>query len=266
MSISFDGNASTVELVWESHFPDFPDGSLGMERLTALSEHPCAGIDTPRYAAIDPSAGTGGNFPGFIDAQVGVSGLGVQDYFLFVPEEYRPEHSMPLMLVWHGAAGPGNASAAALQVLDLWSEVAAAEGFLLVAQVATGSQGGWVPNDTELIMDAIFTQLESSYNVDRGRLFGWGFSAGGHVMHDMVLDRADQFAAYAVNAGVLDALAGASAPAAAARQIPVSIMVGSRDRLQPFALVDRQRFQDAGWVPGERPVLSGVFRWPHLCQ
>jgi poly(3-hydroxybutyrate) depolymerase len=251
LSLSFAASGGAVELVWESDFADFADGSLGMERLTILSEHPCAGMETPPYASIDPSGGSGGDFPGFIDLQVTVAGLGLQEYFLFVPETYRPEQSMPLMLVWHGAAGPGNASAAAQQVLHLWSDIAAAEGFLLVAQVATGGQGGWIPNNSELIMDAIFAELESSYNVDRGRQFGWGFSAGGHVMHDLVLGRADQFAAYAVNAGVLDAFAGGGAPAAATRQIPVSITVGNQDPLQPFALLDRQRFEDAGWIPGE---------------
>jgi poly(3-hydroxybutyrate) depolymerase len=276
MLLKFNPGGSAVELSWETDFGNFTGGSMVMQQLTVLSGHVCSGLDAPPYAAIDPSAGSGGGFPGFINGQVTVAGLGEQDYFLFVPETYQVEQSMPIMLVLHGAAGPGNASSAAQQVLTAWSEVAAREGFLVVAQVATGNQGGWIPANAELIMATIFFDLEDNYNVDRGRRFGWGFSAGGHVMHDVVLASASEFAGYAVNAGVLDALAGSGAPAAASRQVPVSITVGNRDPLQPFALVDRQRFEAAGWIPGENlfyQEFSGVHsfnitqlgeHWQHL--
>jgi poly(3-hydroxybutyrate) depolymerase len=250
LTLAFGVAPDGLQVAWQSDREGFANGSMSMQRLTMLSDHSCDAFLAPRYAAVDPSAGVEGEYPGFVDAQVEVAGLGLQDYFLFIPSDYQPEQSLPMLLAWHGAAGPGNARTAAQQLRNLWSEVAESENFIVVAQVATGSQGGWIPERATAILDSILLAVESRYNVDRARLFGWGFSAGGHVMHELVLERADQFAAYAVNAGVLDALAGSGAPVSASRRVPVSIQVGDRDSLQPFALSDRQRFENAGWVLG----------------
>jgi len=249
LSLQFADDGGGVGLEWLSSTPGFANGSLQMERLTALSGHVCtrAGV-APRYPAIASSGGSGGAFPGFVDSSVTVAGLGSQDYFVFIPDSYQPDQSMPLMLVWHGAAGPGQAPMAARQARHLWSEVAADEGFMVVAQVATGSQGGWIPDRAQIIMDAILEQSIADYNIDLGRMFAWGFSAGGHLAHALVLARPEQFAGYGVNAGVLDGLAGAGAPSVALDQVPVSISVGDQDPLQPLAFLDRSRFLSAGWV------------------
>jgi len=200
---------------------------------------------------------------GAISRELNIPGLGSYTYYLYIPLDYDGISLNPVVIAWHGAAGPGNATNAAIAVRDDWSGIAEQGDFIVLAQVATGAQGGWIPNNAEAIVDLLLSDLESEYLINRQRLYGWGFSAGGHVMHELFLRRSDEFAAYSVNAGVLEAFAGTNAPAIASRNIPVNIIVGDDDPLQPFALADRQRFINAGWINGQNLQYS-EFNGGHL--
>ena len=208
------------------------------------------GMETPRYPAVEPSGGCGGGI-GSSSRSVFVSGLGSQTYYVHVPASYDPMQPVPWLLAWPGAGGPGTAHAAAMAARDHWAPVADDEGFIVVAQVATGSSGGWIPKQAVAIRDAIRADVAAAWNVDLARLFGWGFSAGGHVLHAVALAQSDLYAAYGVNAGVLAAYAGTQAPAQTTRQIPVVITVGTFDSLYRYALADRQTFMLNGWSAGE---------------
>jgi poly(3-hydroxybutyrate) depolymerase len=174
-------------------------------------------------------------------------------YHVFVPEAYSPAAAWPLVVALHGAPGsPALADAAAQAVRDAWAARAAADGFLVLAPVASGpAAGGWLASDEALVLAAI-ADLEARYNLDRRRRYLWGFSAGGHFGYGLVLRRADAFAAYAVNAGVLAAYAGTAAPAAAGCRVPLSVRVGAADAagLLAAARADREVFDAAGWAAG----------------
>ena len=105
--------------------------------------------------------------------------------------------------------------------------------------------------------------MEARYNIEQNRIYGWGFSAGGHVWHALGLQNTDFFAAYAINAGVLEAFAGVTAPLNADRELPVYVSVGSSDSLFSFAQNDRLNFINAGWVEGKNYWLD-VFAGGHV--
>jgi len=197
----------------------------------------------------EPSGGSGGAYPGNQSRTVTVSGLGSHTYYIYIPTTYNPANPMPIMYGFHGAGGTGTAPAAAQQVRNDWGSVAASNDFIVVAQAATGSGGGWLANNDTAILVEIIDDMEAAYNIDRKRCYAWGFSAGGHYAHALCLNNAGFFAGYGVNAGVLAALAGTGAPAAATRKIPCDIHIGTTDTtLLPYAQQDRQTFLNAGWV------------------
>ncbi len=215
-----------------------------------------------------PSGGSGGTFPGSLTRSVAVPGFGTRTYYLHVPSSYAPGRAVPLVFALHGQSGSAaSAPTAAQSVRSAWSSVAEAGGFIVVAPVATGSSGGWVapppgPSDYDTFA-AVIADVEGAYSIDRSRRIGWGFSAGGHVMHDLVLNHystqvtIDTFAGYAVSAGAQQAFACGNASecntlvAAASRRIPVSLHVGTGDSLQPYVAADRDRFAANGWVLGD---------------
>jgi poly(3-hydroxybutyrate) depolymerase len=240
-----------------------------------------------------PSNGSGGAM-GSVSRSVPVAGYGTHTFYLRVPPNYSPNHPVPLVLALHGQAGsPANAPAAAQAARNAWSSVADANEFIVIAPVATGGSGGWIappPNPTDYsIFAAAIADTESAYNIDRSRRIGWGFSAGGHVMHDIMFNdfgapvSIDTFAAYGVSAGVLEAFACPNPSACdalvatASRHIPIDIHVGNSDPLLPYANSDHEIFVAQGWADGStlwKTVFSGGHTystthleeiWAHLC-
>lgn len=213
-----------------------------------------------------PSNGTGGAIGNVLRA-VAVPGYGTRNVYLRVPPSYSPARPMPFVFALHGQAGSAAAAQTAAQaVRNAWSAAADANGFIVIAPVASGNSGGWIapppgPSDYDTFAAAI-ADVEATYNIDRSRRIGWGFSAGGHVMHDLVLNAysdevtIDTFAAISVSAGAFAGLACSSASscnalvAAASRRILVDIHVGNGDPLLPYASSDRDLFLANGWSLG----------------
>jgi predicted esterase len=224
----------------------------------------------------DPSHGSGGAGPGAASGEVFVPGLGSepggrQVFHLYVPSTYTATRAWPLVIALHGAAGShAQAGTAARAMRDAWSGIAESQGFIVVAPVSSGAQGGWIvppgaPTDYDAFA-AMLARVDADYNIERSRTYLWGFSAGGHVAYDLVVNATDyatpldeeNLAGFAVSAGVLAALACQSDTAtrceariaALPRVLPLDIHVGSTDPLLPYARADRDRFLGAGWRRG----------------
>lgn len=205
-------------------------------------------FDDAATSSADPSNGSGG--PTGSSARMISVNFVSREFFLRVPPGYTPTRAYPLLIALHGSAPPAQIPAYASGTRDSWAASADASGYIVIAPEASGANGGWEPATDYNTIGAAISDTEARYNIDRHRILLWGFSAGGHVAHDLALTNANYFAAYAVSAGVLDAYAGAGAPAAAARHIPVDIHIGTSDSLLPYAQNDDLRFLNAGWNPG----------------
>lgn len=222
----------------------------------------------------DPSNGLGGDYPGSLTRTINVDNT----YYYYLPTGYQPDVAMPLMVVWHGAAGAGNASAAAQQILNVWINEAESSGFIVVAQAATGATGGWIPNTDAARLANIIDDIDARYNIEKTRKYIWGFSAGGFVAHAIALNNADYFAAYAVSGAHLGYAAGAGyTPASASRNLPVYISVGTTDSHYVPAQNDLALYTQANWVLGKDlwfddfvgghtvPIDLSVKAWDKIC-
>jgi poly(3-hydroxybutyrate) depolymerase len=217
-----------------------------------------SGLETAESATSRPSGMKGEAAIGPSSLVVAVPDTGLtHQVLLYVPSTYDGAQAWPLVVALHGAAGSSaQAPTAASSMRSLWSNVAEAQGVIVLAPVASGNSGGWVPSlDTPALACAI-AEVERRYDIDRARRYLWGFSAGGHYGHALGLGNSTRFAAYAVNAGVLFALACEPANEddaceillpTAARQIPVQLRVGSGDPWAPYVQGDLARLQNAGW-------------------
>ncbi len=246
--------ATTVQLpAWVCARPDalFIDGFQTAAAVTRLPSNGSGG-------ALGPSTRT-----------VTAAGYGTQSVYAYVPPNHSPTQPMPLVLALHGQAGSAAAADAQAQaVRNAWASVAATQGFIVIAPVGAGASGSWnvpdVPDEPSdySIFAAAIADAEAAWNIDRSRRIGWGFSAGGHVMHDLVFNHystqvtIDSFAAYAVSAGTLAGLACAGLSsaqcstlvAAAPRPIPLDLHVGNGDPLVNAVLDDNDRLLANGWT------------------
>ena len=168
---------------------------------------------------------------------------------VFVPDS-AGKRPLPLLLLLHGAVPPSQQAHTARVTREHWRWLADDYGFIIAALRGNGPSGGWLVEETWASLFAAVDAVGARWRIDRLRIYGWGFSAGAHVMHAFALEEPRLVAAYAAHAGALQALAGVNAPARAPVHVPVSLIVGHTDPLRPHAEADRGRFMAAGWRLG----------------
>lgn len=251
--------AQTVRL------PDYLCG--GLESIFADS------FESGGTFSSQPSLGSGGAWPGSQSRSFVSTAFGTQTYYLYVPPQYQPGQAIPLMVVLEGAAGSHAGALQRAQALrDNWIGPADTYGFLIAVPVSNGAQGGWLApdgsgqiNDYDMIADML-ADLEQAYNIERNRVSVWGFSAGGHIAWDMLLNHdqylrptplgAENLAAFATSAAN-SRFACYNSPSycdarfsALTRQLPVSIHIGNSDPNYAWAEDDHQRLLAHGWQAG----------------
>lgn len=198
-----------------------------------------------------PSQGSGGPVNTGVRTIFINSQLNQRSYYYHIPSSYQNNKAMPLMLLFHGAGGAGTAPSSAETSRDLWQATAEANHFIIVAQVATGQQGGFIPANMVAILDKVIDDMAARYNIEQRRIYGWGFSAGGFVLHELALFNADEFAGYAISGAHLGwAASGGVYPSTASRKLPVVLSVGQSDGYFNNVLTDYSTFQQSGWQAG----------------
>ena len=214
----------------------------------------------------NPSSGSGGTYPGSLTRTVNVPGVGARSYYLHVPPDYTPARAMPVLLALRGTSLP--TANAAQTVRNQWAGVADRGGFIVIAVAGNSTQGGWGATGDGAEIAAALDDTFARYNIERSRVYLWGFSAGAHYAHALALDNTDYFAAYGVSAGGLTQYAcspnGGVVPSctallgAAQPKIPVAIHLGNSDPLytQYGAGNDPQRFRAAGWLDNQSLYYS----------
>jgi predicted esterase len=206
-----------------------------------------------------PSFGSGGE--AFANVTIASSAAGNVQYHAQPPPDYAGE-ALPLIIALHGAGGPGTQFGAANTLRFYFSEMFPyAIRFLIAAPQSSGSQGGWVLPDDTVKIRAVVADMISRYNVDQNRVYGWGYSAGGLVLHSMALSDASFVSAYTGHATRLPQIGtGNGVPETAARKVPVLLTHGLNDSVVPYstALADRTRFINAGWLE-QNAITPGNF-------
>jgi hypothetical protein len=189
---------------------------------------------------------------------VAVPGFGNHTYYLRLPAGFNAtERPYSVVLALHGSGGAGTSPANAAATRTAWASVADANQIIVAAPASNGSLGGWGASADLPMLAAIIDQLRAQYRLDPARLYLWGFSAGAHYGHGIVLDNTGVFAAYGISAGALYAYAcdpsGAFACTtylpAVPRKIPLDIHIGMSDPLFPNTSGDPARFIAGGWNP-----------------
>ena len=123
--------------------------------------------------------------------QPGIHALERADGLVYVPEAYRPEEPMPLIVMLHGAGGD------ALQSIRLMRHVADGEGTLLLAPKSRGATWDLQTRhglDTPVI-DGELHQVFSRYAVDREHVAVAGFSDGASFALSLGLSNGELFSA-----------------------------------------------------------------------
>lgn len=211
-----------------------------------------------------PSNGVGGDFPGSFTRSVFSNGE-LRTYYISIPPSYQPKHPLPLLFSWHGAAGAGTSQNNAQATRDFWKPTGDANNFIVLTQAGTGATGGGFtfPNDIILLSD-ILEDVYSSYNIELKRVYGHGFSSGGHLMHTLMLFyNNNRFPAYSVSAGTFaDAVFEDPNVPANSPILPVFVSIGQSDPLLNTILTEKTKFINAGWIENQNYWID-IFNGGH---
>jgi polyhydroxybutyrate depolymerase len=96
-----------------------------------------------------------------------------REYFLWVPRTYSPSQPYPIVFRWHGSTGNG---------LSGGMEIEDSSGEHAIIVSPSGIDGDWdfATNGVDVeLFDRLLAQLETTYCIDIGRVFSYGFSDGG---------------------------------------------------------------------------------------
>ena len=211
-----------------------------------------------------PSLGSGGAL-GAGSSSANTS-AGTVIYYTGVQVNYQnPAHageSLPLIIALHGAGGSGTQGVAASTIRDTFGQILGPNTrFLIAAPESSGSEGGWDRARDEIKIRAVINAMKARYNVDQNRIYGWGYSAGGQIMHGLALSDPNFAAAYTGHATrLLPATSNYGTPETFASRVPVLLTHSTDDTTVPYttAQADRVRFLNAGWTE-QLPASEGNF-------
>lgn len=130
-------------------------------------------------------------------------------YRLFIPNNYTPSRSYPLILYLHGGAGRGTDNT--LQITT-WANLVATHVFsspevqrnnpcFVVAPQVQEADGRWASFDPTSLSNNLITALEivnaleQEFNIDQKRIYAVGNSLGGGGAWDLLTKGPDRFAA-----------------------------------------------------------------------
>jgi predicted esterase len=198
-----------------------------------------------------PSLGSGGQIGSY---QFFVPGQASTTAYIHAPDSSAP---LPLIIALHGAGGPGTQDVAASNLRNSFQAVQT--GAIVMAVRASGSQGGYVLGTDEAKIQTLLSELSLRYNVDLNRVYGWGFSAGGRVMHEMALKSPAFTTSYTAHGSrLLDSVTGTAFPENTAYKKPILITHGSFDELTSTAQASAEaaRFTNNGWSDQVTGVLT----------
>jgi poly(3-hydroxybutyrate) depolymerase len=155
-------------------------------------------------------------------------------YYLFVPEHASAEKPVPLLVALHGSNHNG------LSIAEKWKDLAAKEGFILVAPDSINSASWNTPADGPDFLHELISDLKTKYPIDMHRVYVYGHSGGAVFALYMGLFESEYYAAVAIHAGALRPDDGMIVKQTT-RKIPIYIAVGTVDPFFPLNAVRATR-------------------------
>ena len=167
-------------------------------------------------------------------------------YRIYIPFNYDPQKSYPLLLNLHGAGLRGNDNQKHLKFIDFAmknQELGVSDAIIVFPQCPENEK--WVDsnwslgsynldntpesNELKAVMELI-AQLQENYSVDESRIYAMGFSMGGYGTWNLLMNHPDVFAA-----GIPMCGAGDPTKASVIKDIPIWAVHGGMDPTVPVA-------------------------------
>ena len=158
------------------------------------------------------------------------SGGRKRSYYLFVPDSVKAP--APLVVLLHGSGRNGRV------LVDIWQNLAAKEGFILVGPDAEDPAAWVLGKDGPDFLHDLVEALKSKHPINPRRVYLFGHSGGAVFGLVMSTVASEYFAAVAVHAGAFRSKTELEMIANAKRKIPIAIWVGTND---PFFSVREVR-------------------------
>ncbi|MBI3300686.1 MAG: hypothetical protein HYZ72_01195 [Deltaproteobacteria bacterium] len=146
------------------------------------------------------------------------------EYSLYVPENYTPQQTWPLIVCLHGAFGRGD------DYIWTWLRPAKSNGYMLLSPKSAGPTWSVLnpPVDVRSIQ-AMLAEVCATYAVDRKRVYLTGLSDGGIFTYILGLAWAELFAGIAPVAGELHPMVDTMLRRGQGKDVPLFIVHGAQD-------------------------------------
>jgi len=147
-----------------------------------------------------------------------------KQYSLYVPENYTPQRTWPLIVCLHGGYGRGD------DYIWTWLRPAKSKGYLLLSPKSAGPT--WSVLNPPLDIRSIQAMLEevcTTYAVDRKGVYLTGLSDGGTFTYLLGLSCAELFAGIAVIAGEMHPMVDPLLRRGQGKAVPMLIVHGAQD-------------------------------------
>ena len=151
------------------------------------------------------------------------------EYSLYIPENYTPGRSWPLIVCLHGGYGQGN------EYIWTWLRPAKSNGYLLLSPKSAGPTWSVLnpPLDIRSIQTMI-TEVCETYQVDRTRVYLTGLSDGGTFAYLLGLSCSDLFAGIAPIAGDFHPMMDPLLRQGKGKETPLLVIHGGKDPIFPI--------------------------------
>jgi len=193
--------------------------------------------------------------PSIVKETLEIAGVS-RTYYLYVPRALPEKTAVPLLLTFHGSGRNGRS------LVEKWTKLADANGFIVAGLDATDSEGWAVPADGPDAVKALVEILRTRYSVDESRVYVFGHSAGAVFGLKLGLMESEYFAAVAIHAGSFRQPDEYQVLPLARRKVPLKILVGDRDQYFPLQSVNAtvKALTSAGF-PVDLEVIKGHDHW-----
>lgn len=164
-------------------------------------------------------------------------------YWLFVPEEYKPEESYALLIWLHPAGRSKDTDIDDFR--ESWEDYCAKNHIILAGPKAENDTG-WVASDADFIQQVV-EAVESQYTIDKQRVLVHGMGLGGQMGFYLGFHNRDTFRGVATTGAVLANQVKEKLPA---QPLSFYIVAGGKDPLAKSIAESKTKL-----VEGKYPVV-----------